>query len=84
VVHVDRFVLSRVVLRREQGEQLESGHRENRTTGKERDTVYRRHTYIPQGRRNGGAPVCYSGRRPQPIPVGAFRKISAARSSGVF
>jgi hypothetical protein len=53
----------RPALRREQREQLESNHRENRATGKEGETDHRRHKHSPRKRRNGCTPVGYSGRR---------------------
>jgi hypothetical protein len=49
-------------LRKEQREQLDSNHRENRAKGKECEADHRRHKHSPQKRRNGGMSVGYSGR----------------------
>jgi hypothetical protein len=54
--------LGLAALRKEQREQLESNHRENRATGKEVEADHIRHKHSPRKRRNGGTPVGCSGR----------------------
>jgi hypothetical protein len=50
----------RAALRREQREQLESNHSENRATGMEGEADHKRHKHSPQKRRTGSTPVGYS------------------------
>jgi hypothetical protein len=62
MVYLDRFApLGKAALRREQTEQLDSNHRENRATKKEGEADHRRHKHSPRRRTNGGKPVDYSG-----------------------
>jgi hypothetical protein len=56
-----RNSLGQAALRREQQDQFENNHHENRATGEKGETDHRRHKHGPWTRRNGGTPVGYSG-----------------------